>query len=400
MFLPPELLQCVAEFISVEVLVYLFPQKGFKTLDDNPEKYNYQWACTIPESRIRNRVLLYFLRSTRVPDSPLLVDHCSEKNNIYLLNRTFALFQTQSVPRWTCWYSHRSVDLASANGWDNVLSWWIDTCRQFGISFRYSHIALDRASINGQLNVLEWWKTNTTPLRLLYTKDAMDFAHSSQVLDWWLKMHLDEGIELRYSSRSIDHATHIRILEWWLAVYRSYGIRLKYKVTSIHNASAQGNVQILDWWFNRTPLTIVPLKYSEVAVDLASANGHLHVLNWWLTQWEERNCQMRYSSNAIDLASENGHLNILEWWFARSQEGRVLFKRTVQAINQASRNGHLHILDWWLLLYTRFKIPFLYDSWAIEWALHDRRTMHWWAQTCSKYSFSMDPIEWNRYRQL
>jgi hypothetical protein len=401
--LQTDIVQVIAEFHSLEALIYLFPHAGLKKVDQEAARYTYTWACNLNDSRIRIRVLLHLLQQQRVPESTYLIDHCAQKGNISLLQSVFRICQLQPTLEWNKWYSHRAVDWASQYGCVHVLDWLLEISRQLHIPFRFSQHALDSASKYGQLHVLHWWKKQylrNPSLVLQYSKDAVDCAHSPEVMDWWLEMHRKYDVDLRYSTRSIDRCKDTRILDWWLHAHLTYGLRLKYKMTSINTASANGDTYLLDWWVSRTPLTSVPLKYSEHTMDAASANGHVHVLDWWLAQWEERQYTLRYTAGAVDLASENGEVKVLEWWFARSQEGRVLFKRTVQAVNQASRNGHVHVLDWWIHLYRRYRVPFLYDSWAIEWALDNPRVMQWWTNTCSKYSFVLQPIHWNRYRIL
>lgn len=397
-----DLIQHIVEFHSLEALLYLFPQVAFKIIDQQPARYTYTWACNLNDP-VRIRVLLHFVKLERLPENAYFIDHCSQKGNIPLLQYMFRLFQSQAEMSWNHWYSHRAVDWASQFGCVHVLDWWIEICHQLHIPFRFSQHALDCASRYGQLRVLDWWKKQylrNRSLHLNYTKDAVDNAHSPEVLDWWFEMYSKYDVDLRYSTRSIDRCKDTRILDWWLNAYLTYGLRLKYKMTSINSASANGETYLLDWWVSRTPLTSVPLKYSEHTMDAASANGHVHILDWWLTQWEEHQYTLRYTAGAIDLASENGHVKVLEWWLARSQEGRVLFKRTIQAVNQASRNGHIPVLDWWIHVYKRYRIPFLYDSWAIEWALDNPRVMQWWSSTCSKHSLVLQPIQWNRYRSL
>lgn len=397
-------IQHISEFISVETVVYLFPLRAFKILAADPTRYTYEWACQITEPLVRNRILLFLLDKRRLlPDNCYLMDFCSRVGNTFLLERILNRLLEERELKWSLWYSHRCVDWPSKFGHVHILEWWRSTCERLRIPFRYSQASLDLASNYGQLNVLDWWeKVQQHSQRILfkYTKDAIDRASSPHVLDWWLRMHQLYGIELKYSTRSIDYCKDTQILDWWLSVYLTYGIKMKYKMTSINSASANGDKAILNWWFLRTPLTQVALKYSEHAIDSASAHGHLDILEWWLNQWEDHRFTLRYSTGAIDLASENGHLNVLEWWFARHLEGRVQFKRTINAVNQASRNGHVHILDWWILLYKRHKIPFLYDSWAIEWALDNPNVMHWWVQACSKFSLAMEPIRWNRFRSF
>ena len=398
-----DLLQTIVEWVSFEALLYLFPTAARRQIELYPQQYTYTWACNITDNRLRIRALLMLLDLERLPENAYLLDHCSQKGNILLLQRIFRLLQKNALHLPSTFYSHRAVDWASQYGWIHVLEWWLENCRQLRLPFRYSQYALDGASKNGQLNSLDWWKRQFLQhnhVVLKYTKDAMDYAHCPQVLDWWLKMNLEHDVLLKYSTRSIDTCKDTRILDWWLAAFNTYGIRMKYKSTSINTASANGDRAILRWWFDRTPITLVPLKYSDHAMDHASANGHVDILEWWLNQWEEHRHHLLYTSAAIDIASEHGHLHVLEWWFSKHQEGRVLFKRTVQAVNQASRNGHLHVLNWWIQLYRRHKIPFLYDSWAIEWALDNPAVMAWWVETGSRNVLSIEAINWTRYRRL
>lgn len=96
-------------------------------------------------------------------------------------------------------YSYYAVDVASENGYIDVLNWWKDS----GLYLEYLESAMDRASRNGRINVLIWWKNSG--LKLKYSTNAMNWASANgliDVLNWWK----NSGLELKYSNDTMDRA--------------------------------------------------------------------------------------------------------------------------------------------------------------------------------------------------
>jgi hypothetical protein len=397
-----DLIRHIVSFVSQEAIIVLYGSFAQHFYRSRIETGDYDWACALQFPFARVRALMWLVDAGHLPDGTYVLDSVSAHGNTVLMKKFLALFQTFSFD-WRHLYTEHAIDNASAHGQLHMLDWWAFVCSRLQYPFRYSHSAIDQASINGHVSILRWWEEYNqryTQLHIRFTKAAMDRTRSRPVLDWWLHMHTQYGVELKYSTRFLDRCDNVALMEWWLQAYVAHGVRMKYKMKSINYASASGNMALLNWWFNRASMYRVPLKYSEEAVDWASENGHVEVLDWWLNQWEQHRDRMKYSSNAIDLASARGHLPVLQWWYARHGEGRVLFKRTHEAVDQASFRGHLHILDWWLQLHRKHKVPFLYTSWAIEYALDQPDILQWWAYTCDANCFELRRINWNAYTGL
>lgn len=386
-----DLVYHIVTYISVEVLIYVFPEKSHHI---DYTRYNYSWALSFRDPCTRIRLLLWLIKQEYIPLDAHVLDRLSQFGNLYLIEKITHLLIRLNL-NIDDFYTHRAVDWACASGYLHVLEWWWRNTK--ADSFKYSVEALDTASIKGFLNILDWWKQRYIEgIGLKYTRDAMDRAQHPLVLNWWLEMYHRYDLNIKYSTKSIDFTNDVRILDWWLNSYTTYGTRMKYKKNSINRASASGNLEILNWWLETSiQHPFIMLKYDESAIDLASQNGHLHVLEWW---WKNRKYfKFIYTNFSIDSASQNGHLDVLKWWFRLHRKGHCSLKRTVHAVNLASRNGHLHILDWWLELYIKYNISLLYDLSALEWALDKTESLHWWMRTSAQHQFIFQKINWTQY---
>lgn len=389
-----DIIQNIVEYVSVEVLIYLFPEKLHQM---DYLKYSYSWAVSFKDAYTRTRILLWFIKYNYIPLDAYVLDRLSYIGNLHLIQKISKLIVETGLDI-DYFYSHRAVDWACTTGCLHVLDWWWNNTTID--HFKYTDGALDNASINGHLKILNWWKNRYLEgVVLKYTRNAIDQTLHVSSLDWWLEMHHKYDLIIKYSTKSIDHAKSIRVLDWWLNSYLTYGTRLKYKKYSINRASSTGNVEILNWWSKMTTRTsFLGLKYDESAIDMASQNGHVYILEWWMKQHLNRKgFKFIYTNFAIDSASQNGHLHVLEWWFQQYLKGTCTLKRTVHAVNNASRNGHLHVLDWWLELHLKYNIPMLYNLSALEWSLENSDCLNWWIRTSTRHLFIFQHINWNQY---
>lgn len=392
--LPHDIVRRVVEFVSFEVSIYLFPNQTIKE-----SKYDYLWALCFKNIHLRIRLLMWLIRNNCLPANSLTLDRIGNTGNLFIFKRVISLITSKGM-LIDSYYSTHLVDWVSGRGKTHLLDWWYNFCLNCNCRFKYSVQAIDSASINGEIEILNWWKTRyLNGTTLIYSRDAIDKTSSIGALDWWFDMYQQYGIQLKYSTRSIDYTSNPEVLSWWLDKHLKFGIRLRYKKASINHASSKGDLNILNWWMRCSARHyFITLKYDESAIDLASANGHLHVLDWWMTQHlRQTGFLFMFSNSAIDQASANGHLHILEWWFDQYKLGRCNLKRSVYAVNYASRNGHIEILDWWMNLHIRHHISLLYDLHALEWALENSSSMHWWIDTCSRHKFIFQHINWNQY---
>jgi hypothetical protein len=130
----------------------------------------------------------------QVPDIAHLVDDCSRRGNVYLLNTILGyLLGFNKVPiwRWNLWYTVRSVDGASANGHVHVLDWWLQVTRKYDLPLRYTYRALNKASKNDHIKVLEWWETLYIQSEgVLLVHDMGEYFNklSPPVVQWWYRM--------------------------------------------------------------------------------------------------------------------------------------------------------------------------------------------------------------------
>lgn len=387
-------IQLIARYVSIELVIYIFPMNRITYLDF--QRYNYSWALCFSDRRLRARILLWFIRQGYLPlNISYTFDRLSSIGNLYIIQRLRQLVSQNNISIERC-HSARSMDWACASGHIHIINWWHE---QLSTNIKYTVTSIDYASIYGHVDILNWWKQRSKEgFDLLYTRDAIDRTQSVDVLNWWLHMNHKYDLDLRYSTRSIDRTTDLNILNWWLNAHLLYGVRLKYKKHSINRASASGNLDILNWWIRSSSQHhSIYLKYDESAIDSASQNGHIDVLNWWLTQHLHHGFAFKYTHSAIDTASQNGHVHVLDWWFTQYQKGHCNLKRSIIAVNAASRNGHTHVLDWWLDVYLRYRIPMLYDLSALESALEQPCSLNWWLNARNQHRFVFQHIHWNHH---
>lgn len=385
----------IVDFISFDALILLFPKKAIKSYKYS---YDYVWINTITDEYTRKRIFLWFIQNKIYPTNAYAVDLLCKYGYLKLLNKMYQLIC--SVDSFTRYYSYQSMDWASRYNQTHILEWWYNMHNTYGYELRYTEYALDSASRKGHINVLNFWKRLYLKdwVQLKYSRLSIDATKSIEVLNFWFNMNTTYGVQLKYSAEHLDNCNSVDILNFWYEISKIYDnkIYLKYTKWALNNASTRGNIEILDWWLNHR--NALRLKYTEHAIDNASSNGHVHVLEWWLGN--RYYLPLKYSNASIDFASDSGHIDVLDWWLYYHKKGMIEFKYTDYAVNLASKNGFIKVLDWWLYAYRFCKIPFLFTSWAIEWACDNPLTTQWWKQTCKKYHFKFEKINWDNFTLL
>ena len=130
------------------------------------------------------------------------VDYASSIGDIKFLNKwTDSIILSDS-------YTSEAIDNASANGKIEVLDWWINANKKFGIELKYTEKAINLASKFDKIESLDWWINSG--LELKYNHNAIDYASSEckiRILDWWLSKSIKEKLlKFEYTSKSIDNA--------------------------------------------------------------------------------------------------------------------------------------------------------------------------------------------------
>nr|WBF70587.1 putative ankyrin repeat protein [Megavirus caiporensis] len=189
-----------------------------------------------------------------IEDNQYIVDNCSMSNNLEQLSILLSLGKKMH-------YTEASMDIASKNGYVDILDYWFHS----GFELKYSHDAIEYASEQGRDNVLNWWINSG--LELKYRHWSIDHASALgrlNVLNWWI----NSGLELKYSEYTMDRAANIDVLNWWI----NSGLELKYSENAIVNLSYTSNINGLNWWI----YSGLELKYPEkIIFRVKPKNGQI-----------------------------------------------------------------------------------------------------------------------------
>jgi ATP-dependent Lon protease len=209
------------------------------------------------------------------------------------------------------------VDYSSSIGDEKYLNEWIkanlDSNNKFnGNPNDYSTESIDNASSNGKINILNWWSNAKKEygIELKYTEKAINYASKyDQVesLDWWAK----SGLELKYNSNAIDYASagcKIKTLNWWSNAFVKHGWRFEYTSDSIDNAKLdeQKLLKLLKWWKSTiTSYPSIKFKYSREFIDYLESWGYEDIYkylqdNKMIPQGDKFNGVGKKNSNMLD----------------------------------------------------------------------------------------------------
>ncbi len=196
------------------------------------------------------------------------------------------------------------------------------------------------------------------------SKNRVDYLSSigdSNSLDQWLKSNLGEelgnftGSTSDYTTESIDNASangKLNILKWWKKAHIVNGVALKYTEKAINFASKNNHVNCLDWWYKESGLD---LKYNHNAIDYASSKGHIETLDWWLKNSmsmsksnSDSKLRFEYTSNSMDNAKlkESQLLNLVKWWKLTIESNpEIKFKYTRDFIDYLEAWGYKNVYE-------------------------------------------------------
>ena len=209
------------------------------------------------------------------------------------------------------------VDYSSSIGDEKYLNEWIkanlDSNNKFNGNLQdYSTESIDNASSNGKINILNWWLNANKEygIELKYTEKAINFASKFdyvEILDWWAK----SGLALKYNSNAIDYASigcKIKTLNWWLNAKNKHGWRFEYTTSSIDNAKLdeQKLLKLLKWWKSTmTSNQSLKFKYTREFIDYLESWGYDEVYkylqeNKMISQGDKFNGVGKKNSNMLD----------------------------------------------------------------------------------------------------
>ena len=85
-------------------------------------------------------------------------------------NVTLGLFDIKNADD----YTSESLDGASANNKMDILSWWLENNRKYGLPLKYTEKSMIDASKFGLINILNWWYDSK--LLLKYLKNILIYS--------------------------------------------------------------------------------------------------------------------------------------------------------------------------------------------------------------------------------
>jgi len=150
-----------------------------------------------------------------------------------------------------------------------------------------------------------------------YTSESLDcasFNNKMDVLSWWLENNRKYGLPLKYTERSMNDASRlglINILNWW---YDSK-LLLKYNENAINNASIKNKINVLDWWFDKIKEKRVEFKYSQSAFDKCklAEKDMLELLKWWKDKFDNHKMIFLYGKEFIDFIVTNNYDQVIKY---------------------------------------------------------------------------------------
>ena len=150
-----------------------------------------------------------------------------------------------------------------------------------------------------------------------YTSESLDGAsinNKMDILSWWLENNRKYGLPLKYTEKSLVEASKlglINILNWW---YDSKLI-LKYNENAINNASIKNKINVLDWWFDKIKEKRIEFKYSQSAFDKCklAEKDMLELLKWWKNKFDNHNMIFLYGKEFIDFIVTNNYDEVIKY---------------------------------------------------------------------------------------
>lgn len=327
-----------------------------------------------------------------------------------------------------------------------------DFCCERKVDFNRFELTnvINDASTKGYVDVLEWLEKiipNLHNIRGCYSDKAGDINDNYiNVLNWWLKMHLQTHGEnknvmniihfpdLSFCGLIIKASTNgwIDILNWFLNIQIKHGIHFPYVHGIISKLCEKGRVDVLEWFYKAH--TDHNLQFDDHNLfQNACTNKHINVVKWWLDKMVEAktdnkklklsyasNCikeacdigcieildlfleyhvkhgiTMPYDHNVLDNVHIYGNMHILNWWLDIHIKHNIKFPSWFHTIDKLSKDGNIDVLTWRLKIYEEHQIPFEYSDNATHDALmySNIYMLNWWINTCKKYKFKFKLTE-------
>lgn len=220
------------------------------------------------------------------------------------------------VMKGKTWDTTVFVNHASTSGYLRVLNWFYQMHLEKRAKMQYTSSAVSRASQSGKLDMLKWWYnlSKISELPFLFDKDAFLIKTQNPtyetVMNWWLELHVLDGIKLPYSSSIHFHGysqTYIHNLNWWAYAYEHHGLKFKYTHKLVDEMSRQDNIEFLDRFVDLCEKFGWAFLYSTEAMDSAPTPK---VLDWWVAHNRTHGFPLKYTKKAMN----TWRTDILDWW--------------------------------------------------------------------------------------
>ena len=150
-----------------------------------------------------------------------------------------------------------------------------------------------------------------------YTSESLDGAsinNRKDVLNWWLENNKKYGLPLKYTEKSMNDSSKlglIDILNWW---YDSK-LYLKYNENAINSASIKNKINVLNWWFDKIKDKRLEFKYSQSAFDKCKLmeKDMLELLKWWKDKFDNHKMVFLYGKEFIDFIVNSNYDEVIKY---------------------------------------------------------------------------------------
>lgn len=179
-------------------------------------------------------------------------------------------------------YTNADMQIAITENRLDLMNWWI----QSGLELKYPENLADWASTT---EMLDWMYSHHSIglFKFEYTSYAIDWKVDKDLLNWWFQKHITDNLPLLYTNTIIDYLLHdhiendIEILDMWLHMHVNYGIELRYTELRPALIFTPNIIDKFDWWYRANQMYQVPFPRHDNLVMNVIDRKNKAVIEWF-----------------------------------------------------------------------------------------------------------------------